>query len=587
MNQPRRTFSAIRKFSLLIALLCTLAVLDTGLMLFRARAVDAHDALVRHLNTVRISVVKLEFVLDIFVVARQFEGQKAENLSAEVELVDGHFKSLNNAPYDAIFTKSGILGNLRGSILDGWADARGKVGRLDASTSEEEVLLVHDAVDMSTFVLVERLDVLVDAVGRERSFMLSNWRIVVLSALGLSILAALTGGYLFYRGELEPLGEVLTSASAAVKGALDTSGEGAIRDDIIRDNLIRDDLPGEAGALARIFKATFMELYSRGRKLDAVSAGASLRLRALGEVAGTVGKSLSSFEVFHTAIAGTLGATKADGAAVYLESDGASRLQVSKGFSESFFRDAEVIPALEAPDSPDSPDSYGAPDLSEADARKPRVFKGLDGLPEGHFKTVLRAEGIGTLVSAPVFHGGSRIGYFLAAYKDPGALREVDLAFFKALGSSVGVGVGYAKVFFDEHLVKRFLESVVEHAPTALGVFDKDGQCVIANAAFKKVLVGAEDTDLAGNFNVFEDEALIAQGHIDKIKGSFKGVEAEFIVEYGEYGEHGGASSGRRIMARSYPIFDASGNVPNVGLLYSELPNDNDAPRRVSGLKGG
>ena len=569
MNQPRRTFSAIRKFSLLIALLCTLAVLDTALMLFRARAMDAHDALVRHLNTVRISVVKLEFVLDIFVVARQFEGQKAENLSAEVELVDGHFKSLDNVPYDAIFSGSGILGNLRGSVLDRWADVRGKVGRLDASTSEEEVLLVHDAVDMSTFVLVERLDVLLDAVGRERAFMLSNWRIVVLSALGLSILAALTGGYFFYRGELEPLGEVLTSTSAALKGTLDTSEEGATRDDI------RDDLAGEAGALARIFKAALTELDARGRRADAISAGASLRLRALGEVVGTVGKSLSRFEVFHTAIAGTLVATKADGAAVYLESDGAYRLQVSKGFSESFFRDAEVIPALETPDTP------------EGDGHKPRVFNSLDGLPEGHFKTVLRAEGIDTLVSTPVIHGGARIGFYFAAFKDPGAVDEVDLVFFKAVASSVGVGVGYAKVFFDEHLVKRFLEGVVEHAPTALAVFDKQGCCVIANAAFKRVLVGAEDTDLAGNFNVFEDEALIAQGHIDKIKGSFKGVEAEFIVEYGEYGEYGRAPSGRRISARSYPIFDASGNVPNVGLLYSELPRDNDAFGRASGLKGG
>ncbi|MEE9615089.1 MAG: GAF domain-containing protein, partial [Thermodesulfobacteriota bacterium] len=528
-TQPQKTLSIIHKFLALLLLFLTLVVMDAVLLLHKSEGVEHYDVLNHRLDTLKSDIIKFEYVLDIFLVTRQFQGgfeeQRVEEIGREVEKVDERVMELLEATLVEGFRDKPVISSALKSIGEDWEVIRKEASGLNADVGYDKALLIHNAVDMNTFLLTENIEKLLDVTSRERAAVFQGSRDFTVRLMGLSALVLLVAGMVFLVRVLLPVSEVFSSAERVFPFSSSTTEEG---------ERFREDLPGEAGSFARAMNDVAARVEEsralieiKAREAAAESERMAGRAAALNTVTSAVGSSLSLGEIFTAAAKEMERVAGTHGAAVYLKEDGVLKLKHSKGLKGASFRVGAEIPLAER---------------TGGEWERPRVLSGLDGYSEGMSKSALVSQGVGSLVSVPIPHGGSHIGFMDVIFMERVEVGESDLAFFEAVASNLGVAAGYSAIFHEEHVRKRFLERVITQTPCGFAAFDGDGRCTLANDMFKRLIGGSDDSDLVGNYSVLEED-FMGEEFSSSVKSSYAGrvVEAEINGGYG------------RLVVKSYP----------------------------------
>ena len=546
MYKQGKTFSATHKFLFLIVLFVTLFLGDIWLLYSKTQGMERYDELHRRLSVLTTDIVRLEYVMDISIITKDYESKRGGAITTDIANINNSFEDLSSSKYDELFKRDTEFVEVRDSMMADWNVIYMELKRLDKVKTDEELLLIHNVVDMNTFILSESAHRLIEFVQNRKNIEMEARTNQLLLALAISFLAVLIAMFFFFTRVALPFERFFNVVIRFLGG--DLKGK------------LAEDFPGDLGTLAQAIntacersKKSALNMEENLNQLEREVCAKVGKLNALNSVAMMLASSLSQYEVFMAAVTEVIGAVSAGGGMVYLKEGESLKLKVSKGFSETFFYKGEDVPISE---------KYTGRELS----RESIVFKSLDDYPDGNLKNVLLDQGVKSLVSTPILNEGKVIGFFDIAFRREELDMNRHLAFLKAISSNIGVAVGYSELFCREHETSSFLQRVTQQLPYCLAAFDKDGVCVMANVAFKGLIGGDSETDFVGNYNIFEDDEFVRQGLTTFVKNSYNGRIMDFGAEYKS--NYLGIDKVANFKVVSFPIYDAAGNIAQVALFF-------------------
>src|SRR3989337_2791855 len=92
MKPPSKSLATGIKLFLAFAVISLVAFWDYRLFLDKAGRIELYDELTYHINSIKVSITRLEYTLDMFVVARRFEETTVALIKRDVERLDSEIK---------------------------------------------------------------------------------------------------------------------------------------------------------------------------------------------------------------------------------------------------------------------------------------------------------------------------------------------------------------------------------------------------------------------------------------------------------------------------------------------------------------
>ena len=180
---------------------------SSWLFLEKSKEAGTFDELNFRLHDIKFSMVKLEYALDMFLVARHFEQEKIELIPEDVRKLNSAIRELESQAYTVFSANSPIAVGIK-FIADDWRLLKSDFNRLNTVLSYDVVLLIHNSIDMNMFLFYEKTEKLLDDVAKGRQDksheIKSNW---CYSFTRLNIPAGYRRGlYLCYRRVLSGQG---------------------------------------------------------------------------------------------------------------------------------------------------------------------------------------------------------------------------------------------------------------------------------------------------------------------------------------------------------------------------------------------
>lgn len=127
---------------------------------------------------------------------------------------------------------------------------------------------------------------------------------------------------------------------------------------------------------------------------------------------------------------------------------------------------------------------------------------------------------------------------------------------------------------------ESFLNSLFDQSPVSTWISDSSGTVIRLNKA-SRVLFGIDhDEQIAGKYNLFNDEVLIKQDAISGIKSVFtEGVEVQAVIDY-SFADVGCVevpeAIRRLIRLTAFPIKDSEGQVTNVIVQHHDMTTERE-----------
>jgi PAS domain-containing protein len=551
MKPDNKGRSIYLKLFMVFVLFAILVSADYYIFSSKLRKTDLYDELNNHLARIRTSIIKLEYTLDMFVVARRFEDTTVSLIKRDVARLDSTIqRAINNPRYAALADDNSMLMEGFVSISNDWVRIKNEVASLNEAMAQEEVLLIHNEVDVNTILVNETADRLIGVVSTAKRQL--SWELRVQSFLNIAafFIFWVIAYFVVYRRLVRPIkmaAEVVDSISSGDLGARFDEGSGTLTRPL-------------KGSLNRMLDAVAEHELKRGELLK--DAKARLlesvgQVEALGLITAFAGTSLSRADIFTASLKEAVDRGGADAAAVYMTDDGVLRLKASEGFGGEVTKEGAVISG----------------ETVKGAASEAGVFTDLDQHPDQGYARLLKSSGFNAVISVPVQYGDGAEGVLCAAFKDPGAINPTTPAFIKAVGTNIGVFSGYIDLFRNEYSVKRFLERVLNQLPFGIAVFDRSGTCMLLNNNLRKLLGADSDDTLVGEYRIVEDDVFKEQGVISSIKKAYEGYMTEFIINYNPalLTRHRFKGTQKRLKIRSIPLYDDEGEISNIVLLYEDL----------------
>lgn len=541
--------SNTQKFFITLTAIFVIAILDYRSFVGKSEKIELYDGLHMEISSARVLISKLESTLDLFVLSRNFEGTSVSLIKKDLEKIDELIKdAFWSQRYSGLLENNTVLSQEMAAISDDWHTIEDEIKRMHEAMTQDEIILIHNAVDMNTILITDRADRLLGVIEESRKEAFAATKALALKSIVGFVLITLFASLVYHKKVLSPI----TKASRVM--ARVRSGELGAR--------FREDGRSVMGRFAGELNAMLegLVLMLRGKEAERADISGELarkssQLQALTDVMGFAACSLSQNEVFERAAKAAVFEGGADGASVYLKEDGKLRLKAYAGFDDNFVKEASVLE-----------------EAVEAGSQAQCFFASIDMLPSESYRDLLNSSGFKALLSIPVVYGGEVIGVVNAAFRE-GAEAARHEAFIKALSSGLAVSSGHAGLFQREHNSRKSLERLINQVPFGLGVFDRSGVCTLANANLRRIFGVDPKTNVVGEYSVFDDAVLASHGMATSIKKSYEGYATEFIITYNPAlsGRPGFNGQARRLKVRSFPLFDSGGEISNIVLLYEEL----------------
>ncbi len=549
---------------IVVALLLIFSALSLDYYIFSKwfNAIELHEELLHSLDSIRVSATKLEYLLDMYITAGRFDESSFNLIDESVKEIEGQMEGLMKVPrFAPTHGEEASVSDGIDSLSDRWQTIKGEVMRLKAADNNDEAILIHNKVDMQTFLLYEDMEKLMALLaGNRRELFARTGTLIFYSFVGIVVLVFLSA-LLFVKRVVLPLRETTSTMIGVSAGDLTLRHE--------------EGRGGEIGFFNRAMNAMLDRVSNNVSAMEkrASALGEELRrmqdrLNVIMEVNRTAGGSLSQKEIFSTALDGVTKVVGATAASIYLkDGSGVLRLKASKGFDEDFSKGhVEIPPCRET-------EELGSTLLVEDPVE----------LSNNTLKELFSAHGGAGLVISPITYNSETVGLMFAGC-DSARLSENDIAFFDVLGTGLGVITGQTAHFYREHDMKRFFERLINQLPFGIAVFDRDGVCIMLNNTTQKLFGADPALDVIGTYRVFDDEALNSSGVMPYIKRAYEGYASAFVVDYDPVAHRrapGLKVRARRIRISSFPLYDPSGDIPNVVLVYEDLSAVEESPLKA------
>lgn len=557
-----RGLSNKQKLFLSLSVLFAIAFLDYRSFTSRHRQVELYDDLNARISSIRVSITQLEYLLDMFTVARRFENTSVELIRHDVERLDDSIGLVvNNPRFKEAVASNAQLVEALGTISEDWQTIKAEIRRLNDALSQDEIILVHNEVDVNAVLIIEKTERLMGQISAERARIFDETRSLARTSIIGFVLFVLAASFLAYRRYIRPLERAVLTARRLASGDSSASFR--------EDKSTLGDLSIELNRMVGSFKED-SELKDRRRgDIEGEIKMAGIGLEAVGSVLKFAGRSLSLPDVFKTAARESASAFGTGAVALYAMEEGAFRLKASEGFDDNFMREW-----ASADQSAFDPLDKGA-----------AVFKALDRVRPAGLAEHLKESGFAGIVIAPIEYDGKPLGVLVAALKEAsgGAV-----AFYGSIAAALGVSAGHVGLLQAETAQRKFLERVVNQVPFGVAVFGRDGSCVMMNSVLKKLLGADPRLGVHLHYSVFEDDILSAQGMLTSIKKAYEGYSTEFIINYNPslLSRCGFMGAAKRLKIRSIPLYDSGGEISNIALLYEDMTDQSETPSGGAGSGG-
>lgn len=578
-SQTNRVFpsnlSNIRNLLLMLSVIFVAAVAVYQIFLFKSKEIELYDELNLRLGTMRVSITKLEYMLDMFIVAGRFEPGTVNMIKEEVDKLDINIGEVVSSPrFVKLLRDDGLLSENVTSIADDWRVIKGEVVRLNTSISRDEIMLIHNAVDMNTVLITEKAERLLNGASDARKRVFREARGVFFESIVAFVVFSLICALLIYQRFISAIGR-----ASGIAGRI-SSGE---------ENLVFEETRGSVGRLGAGLNAMLRAAASTVDKKEADFSGQARALavmtrqfKSLNAVMTCAGRSLSQQALFDAVVKEVLnagGITPFGGAAacaIYLieggappaagapPADAALRLKASSGLGDTPPKDIESLNALRIK----TPE---APPFAE-------FFNEIDDYPDYRAASALKALGFKSLITAPIVYGSEVRGLLLAAYGDNPGLHEAGALpisaqiFIESLAAAIGASTGHVNLFQGEFVSRRFLERVINQMPFGVAVFDAAGACRLITPQLKKLFGADQKYDFPARYNIFEDDVFLANGMMPYVKKTYEGFVSEFTVNYepAVMLRHGFIGLPRGLRVKTLPLYDSGGEISNIIIIYEE-----------------
>ncbi|MBI5454069.1 MAG: methyl-accepting chemotaxis protein [Deltaproteobacteria bacterium] len=542
-----RGLSNKQKLFLSLSVLFAIAFLDYRSFTSRHRQVELYDDLNARISSIRVSITQLEYLLDMFTVARRFENSSVELIRHDVERLDESIGLVvNNPGFKEAVASNAQLEEALGTISEDWQTIKAEITRLNDALSQDEIILVHNAVDVNAVLVIEKTERLMGRIAAERARIFDETKSLARTSIIGFVLFILAASFLAYRRYIRPL----ERAALTARRLSDGDSSASFRED--RSSL--GHLSIELNRMVASFKEASERKDRRRGDIEAELKTAWIALEAVGSILKFAGRSLSLPDVFKAAARESASAFGTGAVAVYAMEEGAFRLKASEGFDDNFMRE------------------WASADQSAFDTldKGAAVFKALDRVRPAGLAERLKESGFAGIVIAPIEYDSKPMGVLVAALKEAsgGAV-----AFYGSIAAALGVSAGHVGLLQAEMVQRKFLERVVNQVPFGVAVFGRDGSCVMMNSVLKKLLGADPRPGVHRHYSVFEDDILSAQGMLTSIKKAYEGYSTEFIINYNPslLSRCGFMGAAKRLKIRSIPLYDSGGEISNIALLYEDM----------------
>lgn len=553
MKKDHKGPSTYPKLIIIILLFSLLVSADYHYFSTRLKKSDLYDELNNHFAAIRTLILKLEYTLDMFIVARRFEDTTVSLIKRDVERLGSTIDlAVNNPRYARLADDNDLLQDGFASIAEDWTTITLEVESLNEDMPQEEVMLIHNEVDVNTILVNETAERLIGVVTAAKKSLMAELYLLVLINIAGFLLLWLAAFTIIYRSLIRP---VKNASDVAARIA---SGDFSTRFDEREGGLARP----LKRSLNVMLDAIAIEGIKREERLkeeeDRLNAAVG-QIKAMGLLTAFAGTSLSRADIFSSNLKEVMDHAYADAAAIHVMEGGSLILKSSEGFAGTVLDNVAVI----------SEEAFKA----VAGSGEAQVFSDLKLFPEQGYAEILRSSGYNALVIAPVEYGEETRGTVSALYSDPGTILPSTPAFLEAVATNIEVFSGYINLFHNEYTFKKFLERILNQLPIGVAVFDRSGTCTLVNSNLKNLLGTGPDNDMVGEYRILEDEVFKGQGMISSINKAYEGYRTEFIINYDpvlvkRFNFNG---SQKRLKIKSVPIYDEGGEISNIVLLYEEM----------------
>lgn len=555
MRSPFKSLSSFQKFFITLSILFIVAIIDYQTFLAKSRKVELYDEMNSRITSVRVAITKLEYLIDMFTVARKFEGGTIELIKGDVAALNENIIGLmENPKYAEVWKKDAILSEGMQTMSDDWGIIKTEIKRLNDAMTQDEVMLIHNAVDMNTVLANEKAERLLMALSERRHGVFNESKSLALRTIVGFVLLMLIVSLVYYKKVISPVSKaslVVRRVLSGDSGARFQEGSGAMGTLGAELNLMAESIDRKLKLKAFECAALRSELQER-----------SIQIGAVASIMSFAGRSLAQGEVFGYALGEAAAAASADAGAVYMLEGEVLKLKASTGLDERF--------AIEAGTLGGFPIAHSGPASA--------VIENISILEEP-LRGALMSAGGALVASVPLVYNNEAAGLLLVMYRDPEKFNSEQLRFFEAVAASIAVASGHSGLFQREHSTRKFFERLLAQLPVGLAVFASDGRCSLMSAQARRML-GADPAMETSSYSVFDDELLASQGILTTIRKSYEGYSTEFIINYSPMSSRalGIAMAPLRLRIRSFPLYDAGGEISNVALLYEDLTGTAESP---------
>ncbi len=288
-------------------------------------------------------------------------------------------------------------------------------------------------------------------------------------------------------------------------------------------------------------------------------------LAALTEIAAQVNCTQDLDEILSGALATTLQVVGADACEVFLfdEETGELFLHAQQGLSEAFLVEEAVLGPGEC-----------LCGLSAA-SRSLVVAADIASHPARSRSACLR-EGFRSLLCLPLLVRGQVLGLLNVQCRAPRQFTAEDEELLTAIGNQIGIAIANAQLIDDAEQRRATLRSVMNSLLDGLILVDRKGRISYANPRAGE-LVGLDSETLTGltvgALNQHLAEHLGSAEHSGALLDSNSTVEISLA-----------APTPRTLQARFFPVQDASGDSPRLGLLLRDITRERELDEMKSQL---
>lgn len=553
MSQPAARLSSNRKFFITIAIIIVAVVFGYRFFLEKTRKVELYDEMHSQISSVRVSISKLEYILDMYVVARRFENTTVDIIKSDVRVIDESLSGvLENRSYLKILKDNTPLAEGMTSIGEDWLTIKNEIKRLNAAMSQDELILTHNAVDMNTIAVTEKAERLLAIIAEGRRASFNEAKGLVLKSAFAFVMIALATALAYYRRVIRPL-EV--AAHTAERFA---SGDFSVR--------VKKTARGTVGlfttglnSMLESVSGAYLKKQDENRELKAAIVRKTTQIKSIDAMMDFAGRTLSQGEFFNNAVREAV-CNGAGAAAIYSIDSNTLKLVASSGFEDSFLGEVSII------------DFHEIGGLEKETGSS--IFSGQSAYPSSRYWSALRRQGFSSLISVPLCYNNEVSGFLYAVFidEDLAAAGDPDV-FISALGSCVALANGHLGLFLGELSSRKFFERVLNQMPSGIAVFERSGRCRHISASLRRFMGADNRFDPDNGYNLFDDGFLSSQGMMGPVKKTFDGYPYESICLYDPAANARFGFSGRvrRARLRSLPLYDAGGEITNIMLVYDDL----------------